>query len=390
MNLQKIAKKISILLLCVVVVGESGTAVSYAAEASSSGSIYIVDEDGDEEYEDSDDLEYDEDDSDDWEDDSDEDSDVDTGEIEITERPSKPVKPIKPGQTNGLVAQAVKNGIKLTWKKTARAQKYEIYRKKAQSGTYKKIKTVKNRTYTDQTAKYGVTYRYRVRAIASANGKTYTGKYSQSQKMLTYRIDPKKPMVALTFDDGPSQYTPRILDSLQKNEGHATFFEMGNRVGSYPKTVKRIYQMGCEIGSHSYDHPVLGNASVSTITSQLSRTDNNIKKLTGTAPALFRPPYGSVGTNLRNYAGKPLILWSVDTLDWKYRDSDRVYNHVMSNVRDGDIILMHDLYSSTAGAAERMIPELKKKGYQLVTVSELAQYRKVNLKSGERYSQMRP
>lgn len=388
MSLQKIAKKISILLLCAVVIGESGTAASYAGEVNDSGSVYLADEE-DQAYEEVVDTEEDDTGLDDTDDDS---EDGDAGETEVPEKPTKPVKvkPIKLGQTTGLTAQAVKNGIKLTWKKTAKAQKYEVYRKIAGKGSYRKIKTVKLRTYTDQTAKYGVTYRYRVRAIASANGKTYTGKYSQSQKMLTYRIDPKKPMVALTFDDGPSQYTPRILDSLQKNEGHATFFEMGNRVGSYPKTVKRIYQMGCEIGSHSYDHPVLGSASVSTITSQISRTDSNIKKLTGTAPALFRPPYGSIGTNLRNYAGKPLILWSVDTLDWKYRDSNRVYNHVMSNVKDGDIILMHDLYSSTASAAERIIPELKKKGYQLVTVSELAQYRKVNLKSGERYSQMRP
>lgn len=388
MSLQKIAKKISILLLCAVVIGESGTAASYAGEVNDSGSVYLADEE-DQAYEEVVDTEEDDTGLDDTDDDS---EDGDAGETEVPEKPTKPVKvkPIKLGQTTGLSAQAVKNGIKLTWKKTAKAQKYEVYRKIAGKGSYRKIKTVKLRTYTDQTAKYGVTYRYRVRAIASANGKTYTGKYSQSQKMLTYCIDPKKPMVALTFDDGPSQYTPRILDSLQKNEGHATFFEMGNRVASYPKTVKRIYQMGCEIGSHSYDHPVLGSASVSTITSQISRTDSNIKKLTGTAPALFRPPYGSIGTNLRNYAGKPLILWSVDTLDWKYRDSNRVYNHVMSNVKDGDIILMHDLYSSTASAAERIIPELKKKGYQLVTVSELAQYRKVNLKSGERYSQMRP
>ena len=287
MSLQKIAKKISILLLCAVVIGESGTAASYAGEVNDSGSVYLADEE-DQAYEEVVDTEEDDTGLDDTDDDS---EDGDAGETEVPEKPTKPVKPIKLGQTTGLTAQAVKNGIKLTWKKTAKAQKYEVYRKIAGKGSYRKIKTVKLRTYTDQTAKYGVTYRYRVRAIASANGKTYTGKYSQSQKMLTYRIDPKKPMVALTFDDGPSQYTPRILDSLQKNEGHATFFEMGNRVGSYPKTVKRIYQMGCEIGSHSYDHPVLGSASVSTITSQISRTDNNIKKLTGTAPALFRPPY---------------------------------------------------------------------------------------------------
>ncbi len=369
MNVQKIAKRFAVLLLCTVVAGGAQAGVSDAASVDS-GDVLIVD--GVIDHTDQDEVDSE-------------------GEPDTSAEESEVVKPIKLGQTKGLEVQAVKNGIKLTWKKTARAQKYEIYRKKAvKEETYELIKTTKKCSYTDKEATYGTTYKYRVRAIAESKEKTYKGKYSEAQKMVTYHIDPKKPMIALTFDDGPGPYTDRIVDSLWENEARATFFEVGNRVMSYPKTVSRIGQTGCEIGSHSYSHANLGTSSVTTINSQISRTDRNIKKLTGKTPELLRPPYGSIGTNLKKNAGKPLILWSVDTLDWKYRDSNYVYNHVMSHLSDGAIILMHDIHPTTATAAERIIPELKKKGYQLVTVSELAQYRKVDLKSGERYSQMRP
>lgn len=312
---------------------------------------------------------------------------------EPEEEPEKPViKPIKLKQPAAPKAAPVKNGIKLTWKKVSKAQKYEVYRKKGGSDEkYKLIKTTKRLSYTDKTAKYGVTYFYKVRAsaVSQSNKKTYKSAYSDKAICCTYLIDPSKPMVALTFDDGPSQYTDEILDTLEKYQSRATFFELGNRVNQKKATLKRIKKMGCEIGNHSYSHPVLGNASSSTINSQISSTDKNIKAITGEMPTLFRPPYGSVGTNLKKYAGKPMILWSVDTLDWKSRDANKVYQHVMSHVKDGDIILMHDLYSSTEKAVERIVPELKKRGYQMVTVSELAQYRKVKLTAGERYSQMR-
>lgn len=281
------------------------------------------------------------------------------------------------------------NGIKLSWKVSKKAKKYEVYRKKDGEKTYTLIKTTKKGSYTDTNVAYGVTYLYKVCAILEINGKKVQSQYSNTKKCCTHFIDPAKPMVALTYDDGPSQYTAQILDLLQKYNSRATFFEVGNRVGLYPQAVKRIAEMNCELGNHSYDHTNLGTASVATIQSQLGQTNSKIKSIAGKEPALVRPPYGSIGSNLRNYANKPLILWSIDTLDWKTRNATSVYNSVMSHVKDGDIILMHDLYRSTLDASARIIPELKKRGYQLVTVSELAKYKNVTLRAGQSYSQMR-
>lgn len=307
-----------------------------------------------------------------------------------TETSEEPVE-IELKQPASFQAEAVKNGIGLCWEKVAGAQEYEIYRKvKGTDDGYALIKTTQKGTYTDKTAAYGVTYAYKVRAIAVSGSKTYKSRCSQVKKCCTYHIDPLKPMVALTFDDGPSQYTPDILDTLEKNESRATFFEVGNRINWYPDTVLRISQTGCEIGNHSFDHALLGNASASKIQSEISKTDARIQAITGKKPTLLRPPYGSIGSSLRKNAGKPMILWSMDTLDWKSRNADTVYRTVMNRVKDGDIILMHDIYGSTRTAVARIVPELRKRGYQLVTVSELAQYRNVKLAAGGRYSQMRP
>ena len=327
------------------------------------------------------------------------DEETDMGEDDISgdsekepEEPEEPeVKPIKLRQPASFQTEAVKDGIKLSWKKVAKAQKYEIYRKKSGGdGDYKLVKTTKTLSYTDKSAKYGVTYLYKIRARAVSDGKIYRSAYSAKKSCCTYHVDPSKPMVALTFDDGPSQYTPGILDALEKNESRATFFELGNRINWYPDTVARISQIGCEIGNHSFDHALMGSASASKIHSEISQTDARIKAITGKKPVLLRPPYGSIGSSLRKNAGKPMILWSIDTLDWKSRNADTVYRSVMNQVKDGDIILMHDIYSSSRAAAQKIVPELKKRGYQLVTVSELAQYRNVKLTAGNRYSQMRP
>ena len=286
-------------------------------------------------------------------------------------------------------AKAVKNGIRLSWKASSGAQKYEIFRKEKGEDSYTQIHTTAKCAYTDKTAENGITYVYKVRAVAVAEDQTYTSICSVKKSCCTYRVDPSKPMVALTFDDGPSQYTEGILDALENNDARATFFELGNRVKQYPDVVLRIDQIGCEIGNHSYDHAILGNASSAKIAQEIKKTDTSIKKITGKKPVLLRPPYGSIGSNLRKNAGKPMILWSIDTLDWKTKSADKVYQCVMNQVKDGDIILMHDLYKSSREAAKRLIPALKKKGYQMVTVSELAEYKQVDLKAGERYSQMR-
>lgn len=291
----------------------------------------------------------------------------------------------KQEQVDGLALSAKKNGIRLEWQELASAKVYEIYRKEAGTDGYEKIKTTKKLAYVDKTAAYGLTYVYKVRGITAFGEKLYKSKCSKAKKCVTYHIDPEKPMLALTFDDGPSKYTEQILDVLEKYESRATFFEVGNRVASYPETVKRIVALGSEIGSHSYSHPSLGSASKSKIKSQLNQTDRALKEIIGKKTTLLRPPYGSVGENLRKYADKPFILWSVDTQDWKSRNAQKVASHVMSHASDGDIILMHDLYDSTAEAVTRIVPKLIKKGYQLVTVSELAQYRGIALENGKSY-----
>lgn len=287
-------------------------------------------------------------------------------------------------------AEPVKNGIRLSWKKVSGAQKYLVYRKLCgDKDGYTLIKTTKKREFTDKTAVYGENYVYKVRAVSVEGQTTSKSPFCEAVRCRTYHIDPSKPMVALTFDDGPSRYTPDILKTLEKYESRATFFEVGNRIDCYPDTVLRIGQAGCEIGNHSYDHAVMGNASATKIHSEISGTDAKIKKITGKKPTLFRPPYGSIGSSLRSNAGRPMILWSIDTLDWKYRNADSVYRAVMDHVKDGDIILMHDLYGSTRTAVQKIVPQLRKRGYQLVTVSELAQYKKVALSAGKSYSQMR-
>lgn len=364
---QKITKKIVALLLALTVVAGTATTPCDAAEAAlqtSEDVITITPEENEE--------------TDGQTDQSGE------GSEESIEQP-KQIKLVHPAS---FQVTAVKNGVKLSWKESEGAQKYEVYRKESGADAYTLIKTTKNLTYTDKTAEYGVTYIYKVRAIAVSEGKTYKSVCSLKKRCCTYFIDPAKPMVALTFDDGPSQYTSGILDTLEKYESRATFFEVGNRVNWYPETVLRIDQMGCEIGNHSYDHALLGNASASKIRSEISTTDAKIKAITGKTPTLLRPPYGSIGSSLRNNAGKPMILWSIDTLDWQSRNADKVYQSVMSQVSDGDIILMHDIYQSTQTAVARIVPELKKRGYQLVTVSELAQYKNVKLSAGKSYSQI--
>lgn len=190
-------------------------------------------------------------------------------------------------------------------------------------------------------------------------------------------VDPSKPMVAITYDDGPGgKAENRILDCLQKNGAVATFFYLGSRVSYDSGTVKRAYEMGCEIGNHTWDHPVLTGLTAKQVKRQLAKTNAAIKKACGAEPTLFRPSYGETNSKINKMSGLPVIMWNVDTLDWQSRNAKKVFKEVKRNKNlDGDIILMHSIYDSTAKATELIIPYLKKKGYQFVTVSELIKYR---------------
>lgn len=215
------------------------------------------------------------------------------------------------------------------------------------------------------------------------NGKMVTGKktishylcYFSEKGVLLRKIDKNKKMVALTYDDGPSIYTPRILKTLKENNSVATFFVVGNRVPMYSDTVKKAYGMGCEIGNHTYEHKILTRADAAGIRNQVSRTNAAVKKITGTDPIVMRPPGGAVNNMVKSQTGMPMILWSIDTLDWRTRNAASTKTAVLDHVKDGDIVLMHDLYEATTNASTTIIPTLVERGYQLVTVSELAECR---------------
>ena len=226
------------------------------------------------------------------------------------------------------------------------------------------------------------------------NGKMVTGKktishylcYFNEKGVLTRKIDKNKKMVALTYDDGPSIYTPRVLKTLKENNAVATFFVVGNRVPTYSDTVKKAHDMGCEIGNHTYEHKNLTRVSEAEVKRQITKTNRNVKKVTGQAPVIVRPTGGATNANVKQWVGMPSIIWSIDTLDWKTRNADSTKKAVLDHVKDGDIVLMHDLYSATASASETIIPELVKRGYQLVTVSELAECRGGMKETGAYYS----
>ena len=195
--------------------------------------------------------------------------------------------------------------------------------------------------------------------------------YYNGDGTLKRKLDLHGKMVALTYDDGPSQYTNEILDILEQNGARATFFVVGNRVSSYATVVKRTFEMGCELGNHSYSHPDLTGLSQTARMEQIRNTTQAVQNITGKSMEYLRPPGGSHNSAVRSSVGMPLILWSIDTRDWATRNASSTISAVLNHVKDGDIVLMHDLYQQTANASKSIIPELVRRGYQLVTISEL-------------------
>jgi peptidoglycan/xylan/chitin deacetylase (PgdA/CDA1 family) len=200
------------------------------------------------------------------------------------------------------------------------------------------------------------------------------------------QIDPDKPMVALTFDDGPlSSTTGSILDTLKEHDSVATFFVIGNRAHHNAELLKRMVSEGHEIGNHSFNHKRLTTLSPEELQYQIERTQIAVKTVTGVEPLIMRPTYGSYNNQLEQNAGMPMIMWSVDTRDWESRDVESIIQQVMDHVQDGDIILMHDIYVPTAEAVKAVVPELISRGFQLVTVSELLAAKGISLEAGKVY-----
>lgn len=200
----------------------------------------------------------------------------------------------------------------------------------------------------------------------------------------SYDPSKKRPMIALTFDDGPGEYTETLLDTVEKYNIHVTFFMLGKNVEGRESTIQRMVKLGCEIGNHTWDHQELPNMDLDSALQEFQKTDDALVKACGQAPTVCRAPYGAITDEQISAVGKPFFMWSTDSLDWKLMDADADYNQIMndSSLGDGSVILMHDIHEpSVKCATEKLIPALIDQGYKLVTVSELAEAKDVTLQS---------
>lgn len=188
-----------------------------------------------------------------------------------------------------------------------------------------------------------------------------------------YQYSKDKKVVAITFDDGPSsKYNAKFLDVLARNKAHATFFMVGTMMQTCQKCVLDTYQSGNEVASHTYNHLNMKTSSIEDVNASIKKTDDLFYQITNDHIKYVRPPYGAYNKTTLENVDYPLILWNLDTEDWRYRDVDHIVNYVMENVSDGSIILMHELYETSLQALEILLPKLYAEGYQVVSVGELA------------------
>lgn len=207
------------------------------------------------------------------------------------------------------------------------------------------------------------------------------------------QLDPDKPMVALTFDDGPHDtHTLAIVDILYQHGSAATFYVIGSMISGREDILIRAHELGNEIANHTWSHPRLSETSVQNIRTQLGRTNNAIYDTIGIRPNQMRPPFGAFNNNVNIVSrdlGLSVLMWSIDPLDWLHQNPQRTFNHVMEEVRDGDIVVLHDTHEATVRAMELLIPALIERGFQIVTVSELFYYRNIEMQPGVTYRHAR-
>lgn len=197
-----------------------------------------------------------------------------------------------------------------------------------------------------------------------------------SYKINNEVLDTNKKYIALTFDDGPSIYTKEIIDTLKKHEVNATFFILGNKVKPYQELLNESLNNGNILGNHSYNHKWLIKLNEDELNNQIIKTNEEIKLYTGFTPTLLRPTYGSVNNKVK-HLNMNIVLWTVDTMDWKYRNVSTIVSRATKNLKDCDIILMHDIYKTSALAVDKIITEIKKQGFELVTIPELKEIEKL-------------
>ena len=193
-------------------------------------------------------------------------------------------------------------------------------------------------------------------------------------------------LVALTFDDGPGIYTERLLDELASHNAKATFFVVGTNAARYPDILRRIEDEGHQLANHTYNHPLLTSLSAERIKNSINSCRGYLVEAGGDKTYYLRPPYGGYNATVKNVAEAPLITWSVDPKDWECLNTNTVVKRVMNSVRDGDIILLHDIHRTSVDAAIILLDKLAAEGYELVTVSELLRRRGITPENGAVYS----
>ncbi len=221
--------------------------------------------------------------------------------------------------------------------------------------------------------------------IKSSNQKEINNHTIEYEPTLNKTTDNYSKVVALTFDDGPSNYTDEILDVLEKYNVTATFFVVGTNLNTkYNNTMARLIKLGNEVGIHGYSHKEFTKIKQSKVVEEIEYTNKLLKGFNIEAKYI-RPPYGSINNKLKKIIEYPIILWNVDTLDWKYKDALKIYNNSIDDIHDGSIILMHDHYLSSVKALDLIIPKLQEDGYKIVNITELFSLKDINLENGKTY-----
>lgn len=225
-------------------------------------------------------------------------------------------------------------------------------------------------------------------ALSSGAGTSSSSPLSEKQREVSASLAPEtqgpasptqnneqlleKKRVALTFDDGPHPlYTPKLLEGLQEESVSCSFFLLGSQAQEYPELVKEMYSQGHLLGNHSYNHVILSRLPDSQACDQVNRTSQLLRELTGEPATYLRPPYGEWNEKLSSQVDMIPVLWTLDSLDWSLQNTEAIVRRVVSTVEDGDIILMHDSFPTSVEAAIAIVRQLKKQGYDFVTVDEL-------------------
>jgi len=203
-------------------------------------------------------------------------------------------------------------------------------------------------------------------------------------------IDPNKPMVALTFDDGPYRNnTKAIMELFEQYDGRATFFVVGYHLDVFGEATLEAYRRGFQIGNHTLNHPALRQISDAEGMEEIVGLNRKLNELGIPGDVMLRPPYGEFTQYLQENLTVPMIGWNVDSADWLTKDAENIYERVVGKVKDGDIVLLHDLHDETAEAMKRVVPALVEQGFQLVTVEELFRVKGIEPQAGEYYCYVR-